>query len=140
MKNDGELCRGERLMKNQLRLGVVMSYINMAIGSLIPMFYTPIMLQLLGQDEYGLYKLASSVTSYLSLISFGIGSAVVRYFTKCIAEGDKEGEENIFGLFNIIFSIIVAITVVAGEYKNEILNNNDFQESMKKMDAFIHAL
>lgn len=102
------------MAKNQLRLGAILSYINMAIGSLIPMFYTPIMLQLLGQDEYGLYKLASSVTSYLSLISFGIGSAVVRYFTKYIAAGDKEGEENIFGLFNIIFSVIAAIAVVAG--------------------------
>lgn len=101
-------------MKNQLRLGAILSYINMAIGSLIPMFYTPIMLDLLGQSEYGLFKLASSVTSYLSLISFGIGSAVVRYFTKFIAEGDKEGEENIYGLFNIIFYIIAAIAVVAG--------------------------
>lgn len=101
-------------MKNQLRLGAVMSYINMAIGSLIPMFYTPIMLELLGQNEYGLFKLAGSVTSYLSLISFGIGSAVVRYFTKYIAEGDKEGEENIYGLFNIIFSIIAAVAVIVG--------------------------
>ena len=90
------------MAKSQLRIGAVLSYVNMAIGTLIPMFYTPIMLKLLGQSEYGLYKLSSSVTSYLSLISFGIGSAMVRYFTKYRTEGDKEGEENIFGLFNII--------------------------------------
>lgn len=102
------------MAKSQLRIGAILSYINMAIGSLIPMIYTPIMLGLLGQSEYGLYKLANSVTSYLSLISFGIGSAVVRYYTKYIAEGDKEGEENIFGLFNIIFFIISGLTVVAG--------------------------
>lgn len=100
--------------KSQLKLGVVLSYVNMAIGSLIPMFYTPLMLNLLGQDEYGLYKLASSVTSYLSLISFGIGSATVRYLTKYRAKNDKEGEENMFGLFNIIFLVISAITIVAG--------------------------
>ena len=80
-----------------------MSYINMALGSLVPMFYTPVMLSLLGQNEYGLYKLASTVTSYLGLISFGIGSAVVRYLVKFRAEGDKDGEERMFGLFNIIF-------------------------------------
>lgn len=99
---------------NQVRAGAVLSYINMAIGSLIPMFYTPIMLQLLGQDEYGLFKLSSSVTSYLSLVSFGIGSAMVRYFTKYRAEKDKEGEENVFGLFCIIFRIISGIAVAAG--------------------------
>lgn len=102
------------MMKSQVRIGAVLSYINMAIGSLIPMVYTPIMLSLLGQDEYGLYKLSNSVTSYLSLISFGIGSAVVRYFTKYIAEGDKDGEEGIFGLFNVIFMVISGITMVAG--------------------------
>lgn len=91
-----------------------MSYINMALGSLVPMFYTPVMLSLLGQNEYGLYKLASTVTSYLGLISFGIGSAVVRYLVKFRAEGDKDGEERMFGLFNIIFLVISAITLVVG--------------------------
>ncbi len=91
-----------------------MSYINMALGSLIPMFYTPVMLNLLGQSEYGLFKLASTVTSYLGLISFGIGSAVVRYLVKYRAEGDKDGEERMFGLFNIIFLVLSAITLVVG--------------------------
>ena len=86
----------------------------MALGSLIPMFYTPVMLNLLGQSEYGLFKLASTVTSYLGLISFGIGSAVVRYLVKYRAEGDKDGEERMFGLFNIIFLVISAITLVVG--------------------------
>lgn len=102
------------MAKSQLRIGAVLSYINMAIGTLIPMFYTPIMLELLGQSEYGLFKLSSSVTSYLALISFGIGSAVVRYLTKYRTEGDKDGEEGIFGLFNVIFAVISAITVIAG--------------------------
>ncbi len=102
------------MAKSQLRQGVVLSYVNMAIGTLIPMFYTPIMLDLLGQSEYGLYKLAGSVTSYLSLISFGIGSAVVRYLTKYRAEGDKQGEEGVMALFTVIFRVIAGITLVAG--------------------------
>lgn len=65
--------------KSQLKIGIVLNYVNMILGNLIPIFYTPIMLTLLGQSEYGLYKLASSVTSYLSLISMGLGSAITRY-------------------------------------------------------------
>lgn len=102
------------MAKNQLRIGAVMSYVNMAVGSLIPMFYTPIMLELLGQSEYGLFKLAGTVVSYLSLISFGLGSAVVRYLVKYRAEGDKDGEERMFGLFNLIFLVIASITLVVG--------------------------
>ena len=36
---------------NQLRVGVIMTYINLALGSLIPMFYTPVILRLLGQSN-----------------------------------------------------------------------------------------
>ena len=72
--------------KNQLKIGILLSYVNLGIGNLIPIFYTPVMLDLLGQAEYGLYKLSSSVTSYLSLISLGIGSAVSRYLIKAWTE------------------------------------------------------
>ena len=77
----------------QLKIGVILNYVNMAIGNLLPLFYTPVMLSLLGQNEYGLYKLASSVTGYLSLISLGIGSALTRFLIKSNSEGGKEEEE-----------------------------------------------
>lgn len=100
--------------KNQLKIGILLSYVNLGIGNLIPIFYTPVMLDLLGQAEYGLYKLSSSVTSYLSLISLGIGSAVSRYLIKAWTEQGQEAEENTLGLFNIIFQIIAAVTFLVG--------------------------
>ena len=52
------------------------------------------MLGMLGQAEYGLYSLAHSVVAYLSLLSFGFGSTIIRYIAKYNAEGNKEAEEN----------------------------------------------
>jgi O-antigen/teichoic acid export membrane protein len=100
--------------KSQLKFGIILNYINMFVSSLIPIFYTPIMLSLLGQNEYGLYKLSSSVTSYLSLISLGIGSAVTRYLIKAKTEEGKESEENFLGLFMVIFQIIAVVSFVVG--------------------------
>lgn len=100
--------------KSQIKLGIILSYLNIGIGNLIPLFYTPVMLSLLGQNEYGLYKMASSTTSYLSLVSFGIGSAVTRYLIKANTEGGKRAEENTFGLFHLIFQIIAVLTLVIG--------------------------
>ncbi|MEE0059918.1 MAG: oligosaccharide flippase family protein [Acutalibacteraceae bacterium] len=102
------------MAKSQLKAGAILSYLNMAIGTLIPMFYTPLMLDMLGQSEYGLFKLASTVTSYLSLLSFGIGSAVVRYLIMYRKNEGEEGEAKMFGLFNIIFGIISAIIIIVG--------------------------
>lgn len=100
--------------RNQLKAGIILNYINLILGNLIPIFYTPIMLSLLGQSEYGLYKLASNVTSYLSLISLGLGSAITRYLIKAREEEGKESEEKILGLFTRIFHIISIIAFVAG--------------------------
>lgn len=93
---------------------MILSYLNLGIGNLIPFFYTPIMLELLGQSEYGLYKIASSTTSYLSLMAFGIGSAVSRFIIKARTQEGKEAEERMFGLFNLLFQGIALLTLIVG--------------------------
>lgn len=110
------LTRMEKTMKekSQLKIGIFLSYINMIVGNIIPIFYTPVMLNLLGKGEYGLYKLSSSVTSYLSLISLGIGSAVTRYLIKAREEEGKEAEEKVLGLFMIIFQIVAIASLIVG--------------------------
>lgn len=100
--------------KSQLKIGIILNYINLFVGTLIPMFYTPIMLNILGQEEYGLYNLSSSVTSYLSLVSFGIGSAVTRYLIKARTQEGHEAEERMLGLFMSIFQIIAIVSFVVG--------------------------
>lgn len=100
--------------KSQIKIGVILSYLNSGLGSLIPIFYTPVMLTLLGQSEYGLYKLSSSVTSYLSLISLGIGSAVTRYLIKARTEEGEEAEAGVLGLFMVIFQVIAAAALIIG--------------------------
>lgn len=93
---------------------MILSYINLGIGNLIPFFYTPIMLELLGQSEYGLYKIAGSTTSYLSLMAFGIGSAVSRFIIKARTQEGKAAEERMFGLFNLLFQGIAFLTLIVG--------------------------
>ena len=59
-------------MKDQLKAGIVLSYLSTGITILIQLIYMPVMIRLLGQSEYGLYSLVSSVVSYLSLFSLGL--------------------------------------------------------------------
>ncbi|MBY0759335.1 oligosaccharide flippase family protein [Sellimonas caecigallum] len=99
---------------NQLRAGVVMTYLNIGLGSLIPIIYTPIMLRILGQAEYGLYSLANSVVGYLSLLTFGLGSTIVRYVAKYRAEGDKDGEEKAIGLFIVMYCFLAILVLIGG--------------------------
>lgn len=100
--------------KNELKFGVILSYINLGIGTIIPFTYTPIMLRMLGQAEYGVFSLASSAVSYLSLLSFGFGSTIIRYISKYRAEKNKELEEKTFGFFLIVYSILAFLVLLCG--------------------------
>ena len=46
---------------NQRKAGVILSYAGELAKILVSLVYTPIMLRLLGQSEYGLYQLVYSV-------------------------------------------------------------------------------
>lgn len=103
-------------MKNEIKTGVLLSYLNLLIGNLIPFIYTPIMLRMLGQAEYGIYGIAQSVMGYIGLLNFGIGGSIVRYLSKYRAEGDLDGERQIFGLFIKIYSVIGAAILLVGTF------------------------
>lgn len=99
---------------NELKAGAILSYVNLGISCVIPLLYTPIMLELLGQAEYGVYSLSNSVISYLSLLNFGMGSAVSRYVVKCRAENDKDGVERVTGLFTLIYIALAVLVCLVG--------------------------
>lgn len=99
---------------NQLKAGAMLSYVNLAISTIIPFFYTPIMLRLMGQAEYGLCSLASSVISYLSLLTFGMGGAVIRYITKFKSEENNRMVEESTGLFLLFYSIAALLVCIIG--------------------------
>lgn len=99
---------------NQLKIGSLLSYVNIIISCIIPIFYTPIMLSILGQSEYGTYALANSVIGYLSLLNLGMANSVVRYVTKFRCKKDHEGVERITGLFVSIYCIMAILVIVCG--------------------------
>jgi O-antigen/teichoic acid export membrane protein len=99
---------------NQLKSGAILSYLSMGLGYLVSIVYTPLMLRLLGQSEYGLYNLVSSVVAYLGVLNFGFGSAYMRYYSRYKVKEDKEKIAALNGMFLIIFSVIGLIVVIAG--------------------------
>ena len=102
------------MKNNQLKIGVILSYITMLAQNIIGILYTPIMLRLLGKSEYGLYQLVYSVVSYLGLLSFGFGSAYVRFYSRYKVKDDEDGIARLNGMFITIFLIIALISILAG--------------------------
>lgn len=101
-------------MINEKKAGVILSYLGQIVKIIVNLIYTPIMLRLLGQSEYGLYQLVYSVVSYLSLLSLGFGSSYLRFYSRYKAQKDEDGVAKLNGMFMLIFCSISIICVLCG--------------------------
>ena len=101
-------------MKSEIKSGAIIGYVNMFANIIITFFYTPIMLRLMGNSEYGLYSLVSSVIAYLSVLDMGFGNAMIRFVSKAKAKKQDKEEYKINGLFLILYTIIGTITIIIG--------------------------
>ncbi len=99
---------------NQLKAGAALSYVSIALNMVVGLIYTPFMLRMLGQSEYGLYSLAASIIAYLTVLDLGFGNAIVRYTAKFRAEGKAKEQEEMFGMFFLLYIGIGLIAVIAG--------------------------
>lgn len=99
---------------NQVKAGAVLNYVIIGLNTIVGLAYTPYMLRCLGQNEYGLYSLVASVIAYLTILDFGFGNAIIRYTAKFRAEGKKQEQWEMFGMFLIVYSIIGLIAFCGG--------------------------
>ena len=99
---------------NQIKAGAVLNYVIIGLNTIVGLAYTPYMLRCLGQNEYGLYSLVASVIAYLTILDFGFGNAIIRYTAKFRAEGKKQEQWEMFGMFLIVYSIIGLVTIGGG--------------------------
>ena len=101
-------------MRSQRKAGIVLSYISEIIKILSALVYTPIMLRLLGQSEYGLYQLVHSVVAYLGLLSLGFTASYVRFYSRFKAEDKDDEISRLNGMFMTVFIGIAIISLICG--------------------------
>ena len=99
---------------NQIKIGAFLNYLAIGLNMFIGLIYTPYLLRALGQSEYGLYSLASSMIAYLTVLDLGFGNAIVRYTVKYRIEGKYEEQSKLLGMFFVIYLVIGLIAVMIG--------------------------
>ena len=104
----------------QLKAGFVLNYVVIILNTVVGLLYTPYMLRMMGQSEYGLYSLVASVIAYLTVLDLGFGNAIVRYTAKFRAEKKTEEQYEMFGMFFLLYLVIgiIAFGIGLGLYFN----------------------
>src|ERR1035437_3521360 len=121
------------MIYNQRKAGAVLSYVSIGLSNVMGLLFTPFLLRMLGQSEYGLYSLVASVVAYLTVMDFGFGNAIVRYTAKYKALGKTEEQYSLFGMFFLLYCAIgvLALLTGIGLYLNV---DNLFNKSMSLME------
>lgn len=98
----------------QMKAGVILSYVQIALSVLTGLLYTPVMLRLMGQNEYGLYGTVNSTIALLSLLDLGFTSSYIRFYSRYKIENRQDKINSFNSLFFIVFLVISVIAALIG--------------------------
>ncbi len=101
-------------MRDQKRAGAMLAYVQWIVNVLVGIVYTPIMLRYLGQSEYGVYSVATSVIAFLTMLDLGFGQTMVRFHVKYRAEGDPDRADRCSGMFLEMYLVLGAFAFAIG--------------------------
>ena len=99
---------------SQRKIGIILSYVSQIVSVLTGILYTPVMLRILGQNEYGVYQLATSIISYLSLLSLGFGSSYMRFYSRYKVNNEEQEIRKLNGMFMLIFVFFSIVCLACG--------------------------
>ncbi len=96
--------------RKRFALNIVMNWVSMAVGMVVPFFLMPFVVRHLGPVAYGVWILAVSTVSYLNLLDLGLRSAIIRYVSKGQTEGKVEEARRAIGA-SLWFRLLIAVGV-----------------------------
>lgn len=95
----------------QIKFGALISYFAIAFNIAAGLIYTPWMITKIGQGNYGLYTIATSLIT-LFIIDFGMSAAVSRFLSIYNAKGEQKKANDFMGIVYKMYLVVdVAITV-----------------------------
>ena len=92
-----------------LKLGLVLSYVLLAINTLYGLFVTPFILRQIGQASYGVYTSVASLSASLAVLDLGLGATTTRYMAIYNAQGNKKDAGNFLAMIFVPFAILATV-------------------------------
>lgn len=98
-------------MKRQLPKNSIFQAVAFSTRVIVGVWLVPYLITHLGTAAYGLLPIAALMTQYASLISGSIATAVNRYLSIALQQGDREGANRVYSTAFYSFLVIGALQV-----------------------------
>lgn len=100
--------------QQNLKLGVILSYLWVVVHIGTNLILTPILLRFLGQSEYGLYQVVASFLAYINVLESSLSVGVLRFYCEVNARDNKEKIENVLASCRIIYNRLIGFMLFLG--------------------------
>lgn len=113
ISDETNIERIEHKSKKNIAIGTILGYVAILISVAYGLFLTPIIIQHVGEENYGIYGLSTSIIN-LFLMDFGLGQTISTKLAKLRAANDKAGVERFLsGIFKLyLFADIFFVVVI----------------------------
>jgi O-antigen/teichoic acid export membrane protein len=101
-------------IRRQVAIGTAANYAGRVINLAVWFVLTPIILDHLGSNEFGLWALVAAFFAYGSLSDLGIAQAVTKYVAEFRARGDNETASRMIATSLWMYSGLAVAVVAAG--------------------------
>lgn len=102
------------------------NWVSLFISVLIAFFVSPIIVNTLGKEIYGIWTLIISITGYFTVLDFGVNTAIVRYISSSFAKKDYKLANAIYSTSFVIFFVgcllLITFSLIFGFYLNDLFN------------------
>lgn len=100
----------KRIIKNSAYM-----YIRMVFIMVISLYTSRVVLEILGETDFGIYTLVGGIVSMFTVLSGSLMGGVQRFLNIGLGEGDQEKTKGYFAQSLTIFAIIFVAFLIVGE-------------------------
>lgn len=97
---------------SERKIGTILGYAHVALQSVISILYIPLLINGIGDGEYGLYQIMSSIIAYFAIMESPMSAAILRFYSQYKAKGEIEQMENVLAVGQKIFRYISGILII----------------------------
>lgn len=95
---------------NKVAINSLTLYLNMGVTMVVTLLATRLVLQILGEESYGVYALISSVVAMFSFLNVAMAAGTQRFLSYSIGEGDRKKLKEIF-YSSILIHLAIAVVI-----------------------------
>ena len=100
---------------NRIAKNAFMLYVRMIVALFIGLYTSRVMLDILGDGDYGLYNVVGGVVAFLTFINGAMAGATSRFLAFEIGVGDKEKLKRTFSSALIVHILLAVLFVIVVE-------------------------